>query len=91
MEYTKGDWKHKMSTDGSRMVYAEKENGDTEFICDDIRHFNVGLVCASPDMYEILRKVYDRMIKHQEHQGLHFYDELLPKMAKALAKAEGRE
>lgn len=84
MDYTKGEWKNYQSMDGDRIIYADKDDGTTELICREVRHYNMNLIAAAPDMYVALWG----MVKAWEelHPDLH------PNMAKlALAKAESRK
>uniref|UniRef100_A0A6M3LUL7 Uncharacterized protein n=1 Tax=viral metagenome TaxID=1070528 RepID=A0A6M3LUL7_9ZZZZ len=54
-EFTKGEWRDKLSATGERVIYVEDEDG-IEIICRDIRHWNIPIVKSSPAMYEALNK-----------------------------------
>lgn len=48
------------------------------------------LQSAAPDMYEALRKVHNSIVMAIETQGVHFHENHLPEIRKALDKAEGK-
>ena len=92
MEYTKGEW-YPIMVSGERRIVADKEDIE-EVICYGVRHYNMHLIAAAPDMYEALKamnygsfldptnsdKVWERATPSSE---------TILKAFKALAKAEG--
>src|SRR3989304_160547 len=68
MEYTKGEWKDKLSATGERIIYVESDEG-IEVICRDIRHQNTPIVKTAPRMYEVLMSTYVKLDKRLADDG----------------------
>ena len=101
LNYTKGEWKIAELHGGERNILAVDEAGyPIEIICRDVRHYNMNLIKASPDMYEALKEadiVICEMCKRLNPQhatadygkGCKWCEDREPRL-NALAKAEGK-
>lgn len=76
MEYTKGKW-YPTILDGECRIIADTEDTE-EVICYGVRHYNMYLIAAAPDMYEALKELV-------------IHGCTSTKAEKALAKAEGKD
>ena len=85
MEYTKGEWKSKMDATGERIILVDNDE-HLEVICRGVRHYNMNLISAAPDMYEALKKLRIQYL----FEGQTAESPLTKEVEKALAKAEGK-
>lgn len=103
LNYTKGEWKVRMSATGERQIYVNENNEMPEIICRDVRHYNMNLISAAPDMYEsgqgLDLAIGQTIMKLAETSGINddfmnaIQKYLIPAQEKwrtALAKAEGK-
>ena len=92
MNYTKGEWKARLLA-GDWIIST-----DEELICRNVRHFNVHLIAAAPDMYEALRAIIAEGTRAVEEcqldkpvREIYEIDVVDGLARKALAKAEGKQ
>jgi len=90
-EFTPGPWKVQRYDNGNS--YAISPVGSAKVIAKlQSKTFdnkaNAHLIAAAPEMYEALKEIYQLLEKHEPHWYLRKHYNLV---AKALAKAEGKE
>jgi len=86
MEYTKGEWKSKMDATGERIILVDNDE-HLEVICREVRHYNMNLISAAPDMYEALKALVDHFRTNDEN---YFKSEPCTEAIAGLVKAEGK-